>query len=705
MTNLLLVGNPNTGKTTFFNTITKSDEHVGNWHGVTVEGKSKKFKYNSQEFMMTDLPGTYSLTTLSFEEQVTVDSLLENQNDIVINICDINNLEKNLYLCLQLVEAKRKFVLFINDTNTKKCHSSVNVKKLSQIFGVPVVVGNAQKKECKSLLNQIQDKESSLKVDYLDDLNIKEIAQNISSECESAGLDKTWCAIKLCENDDKIEKKLKISPQKHKIIESIKPKFSCSQVAKNRYKKIKQILHDCKYTKTIPKTRLGWFDKIATHKVGGVVLFLALMFGVFYLTFFSLGQWLGDCVCGLVDLSLGKLLTKLCEDCPLWVKEFALVGVLGGLETLLSFLPQIVLLFLFLSLLEETGYMSRVAFLFDDIFSKLGLSGKSAYTLIMGFGCATSAILTARNMEDKNSQIKTALLAPFMSCSAKLPIYLVLGSVFFGASNIFVVFFLYLFGIVVSILVALILEAKPLKSNRQSFILEFPNYRFPRFKKILKLVCKNFGSFITRVGGVLFFVNIIVWFLQSFSFSFGYVPTDGGKSMLETLGMILAPIFKPLGFGDWGAVSALIAGVVAKEVIVSSIAIFNGVGNGEDVTSQTLSRTLLDPLSPVHFTPASCFSFLVFCLLYCPCISSMVVLKKEVGRKWMWCALAIQFVSAYVFAFVFHTIFLVFTKVAKWKIITAVCVFLIIVSFVVVIFKTKKKKCSTCCLDCNHCNK
>lgn len=175
--------------------------------------------------------------------------------------------------------------------------------------------------------------------------------------------------------------------------------------------------------------------------------------------------------------------------------------------------------------------------------------------------------------------------------------------------------------------------------------------------------------------------------------------------MLETLGMILAPIFKPLGFGDWGAVSALLAGVVAKEVIVSSIAIFNGVGNGEDVTSQTLSRTLLDPLSPVHFTPASCFSFLVFCLLYCPCISSMVVLKKEVGRKWMWRALAIQFVSAYVFAFVFHTIFLVFTKVAKWKIITAVCVLLIIVSFVVVIFKTKKKKCSTCCLDCNHCNK
>ena len=293
-------------------------------------------------------------------------------------------------------------------------------------------------------------------------------------------------------------------------------------------------------------------------------------------------------------------------------------------------------------------------------------------------------------MEDENSQIKTALLAPFMSCSAKLPIYLVLGAAFFGAKNIFVVFILYLIGIFVSVLVALLLEAKPLKSKRQSFILEFPDYRVPSLKKILKLVWKNFASFVTRVGGVLVFVNIIVWFLQSFSFSFHYVPTDGGRSILESLGKVLAPVFIPLGFGNWGAVSALLAGVVAKEVVVSSIAIFNGMSGAS--SNQTISMTLLDPLSPVHFTPASCFSFLVFCLLYCPCLSSMVVLKKEVGRKWMWLALVIQLVSAYVFAFVFYTLFLVFTKVAKWKIITVACVILIAISFVVVLVKSKKKK-------------
>ena len=459
----------------------------------------------------------------------------------------------------------------------------------------------------------------------------------------------------------------------------------------------------CDYKKTTSNSRLGWFDKIATNKVAGVLLFFAFMFGVFYLTFFSLGAWLGDLVCKLLDLSLGNALTKLCADCPLWVKDFALVGVLGGLETLLSFLPQIVLLFLFLSILEETGYMSRVAFLFDDIFSKLGLSGKSAYTLIMGFGCATSAIFTARNMEDKNSQIKTALLAPFMSCSAKLPIYLVLGAAFFGAKNIFVVFILYLIGIFVSVLVALLLEAKPLKSKRQSFILEFPDYRVPSLKKILKLVWKNFASFISRVGGVLVFVNIIVWFLQSFSFSFHYVPTDGGRSILESLGKILAPVFIPLGFGSWGAVSALLAGVVAKEVVVSSIAIFNGMGGAN--SNQTISRTLIDPLSPVHFTPASCFSFLVFCLLYCPCLSSMVVLKKEVGRKWMWLALVIQLVSAYVFAFVFYTLFLVFTKVAKWKIITVTCIICILISFVIVFVKNKKKRCCVGCENCSNCCK
>lgn len=703
MKNLLLVGNPNTGKTTFFNTITKSDEHVGNWHGVTVDGKSKKFRFNSKEYVMTDLPGTYSLTTLSFEEQVTVDALLENKEDVVVNICDINNLERNLYLVLQLVEAKRKFVLFVNDTNTKKCYASFDIKKLSNILGVPVVVGNAQKKECKNLLNQIEDQESTLKIDYLEGLNIEKIEKQITKECLVAGLDSKWCAIKLCENDEKIAKKLQISREKQQIIENLKPKFSCSQVARGRFQKVKQILKECDYKKTTSNSRLGWFDKIATNKLAGVLLFFAFMLGVFYLTFFSLGAWLGDLVCKLLDLSLGNALTKLCADCPLWVKDFALVGVLGGLETLLSFLPQIVLLFLFLSILEETGYMSRVAFLFDDIFSKLGLSGKSAYTLIMGFGCATSAIFTARNMEDKNSQIKTALLAPFMSCSAKLPIYLVLGAAFFGAKNIFVVFILYLIGIFVSVLVALLLEAKPLKSKRQSFILEFPDYRVPSLKKILKLVWKNFASFISRVGGVLVFVNIIVWFLQSFSFSFQYVPTDGGRSILESLGKILAPVFIPLGFGNWGAVSALLAGVVAKEVVVSSIAIFNGMSGAS--SNQTISMTLLDPLSPVHFTPASCFSFLVFCLLYCPCLSSMVVLKKEIGRKWMWLALVIQLVSAYVFAFVFYTLFLVFTKVAKWKIITVACVILIAISFVVVLVKSKKKKCSACCENCSGCGK
>ncbi len=696
---MLLVGNPNTGKTTLFNTLTKSDEHVGNWHGVTVEGKTKKFKYNQKEYMLTDLPGTYSLTSLSFEEQVAIDSLIENEDDVVINICDLNNLEKNLYLTLQLVEAKRKFVLFVNDTNTKRIKSSFNTEKLSKILGVKVVVGNAQKSACKKILEDLDDQKSTFKVDYFEGLDFAEIEKLIKPECDKLNLDSRFCAIKLFENDKKIEKKLQFDEKKLKLIQKLKPIQSCSMIAKSRHKKIKEILKCCDYNKSVTKNALGWFDKIATHRVFGVLFFIALMAGVFYITFFSLGNFLGEQVEFVIENSLGRLARSISSSSPEWVQEMLSIGVVGGIKSLFAFLPQIVLLFLFLSILEETGYMSRVAFLFDDIFSKLGLSGKSAYTLIMGFGCSTSAIITARNMEDKNSQIKTALLAPYMSCSAKLPIYLAIGSAFFPKTNILVVLAMYLLGIVVSIILASLLQKKVLKSDRQSLVLEFPDYKIPGVKKIGKVVLKNVFSFVARVGGVLLFVNVVVWFLQSFSFSFEYVKGSSTSSILESLGYALAPIFKPLGFGSWGAVSALLAGVIAKEVVVSSIAIFNGVEQGG------VGASLLNPASPVFFTPASAISFLVFCLLYCPCISSCVVLKKEVGRKWMWISIGMQLVVAYIASFVVYTLILLFTSTPLWIGVTAACVSLIILSFVVVLFSKKKncsKNCSKCSLSCKE---
>ena len=689
--NILLIGNPNTGKTTLFNTLTKSDEHVGNWHGVTVDKKNKLFKLNGDKKVLTDLPGLYSLTSLSFEEQVSIDELISNPDSLIVNICDLNNLEQNLYLTLQLKEMGRNFVLLLNNTNSKKMYSSIDIKKLSSELGVKVVEVNAQNKSAKTKLEKVFNDEADIKnLDYFEGLPIERIEQIIKDDCKKINANSYFCAIKLLENDEKIEKLLNIDPQKKKLIEKLKPTHSCSEVARCRHNYIKNLLKKCVYKKTKLNNGLSVFDKIATHKVWGVVLFLLVMFVAFYLTFFSLGAKLSDLIVKGVDLTLGRAVIKLTQGCQMWVKELFSVGVVGGISALLGFLPQIVLLFLFLGIMEETGYMSRIAFLFDDIFSKLGLSGKSAYTLMMGFGCSTSAIMTARNMESKNSKIKTALLAPYMSCSAKLPIYLLIGGAFFRNYNIFVVFFLYLTGVLISVIIALILSKTSLKSENQSFLLEFPALKAPSAKKILKQVWKNFYQFLVRVGSLLIFVNVIVWVVQSFSFKFSYVDVTGEKSMLETLGGILSPIFYPLGFSGWGPVAALLSGIIAKEVVVSSISIFNGA------SESTIGASLTNPASAVFFTPASCMSFLVFCLLYIPCASSIAVLRKEVGRKWTFLACIIQFVTAYICAFIVYTIFLVFLKVEKWKILTFVSLAIIVISFIVVFLKRKKKGCLSC---------
>ena len=362
---------------------------------------------------------------------------------------------------------------------------------------------------------------------------------------------------------------------------------------------------------------------------------------------------------------------------------------------MLTFLPQVALLFFFLSLLEDSGYLSRVAFVFEDILSKVGLSGKSVYTLLMGFGCSTSAVLTARNMEDKNSKIKTALLTPYMSCSAKFPIYSVLGGAFFGAKNIFVIIGLYFLGVAVAILMSYILEKTFLKSKEQSFILEFPPYRVMSLKRTFSVLWKNVKEFLLRVGSLIIAMNVIVWVLSNFSFTFSYVEVNGGVSMLETLGKILSPIFIPLGFKSWGLVSALIAGLVAKEVIVSSIALFNGV---QESSLGNLAASIKNSASPVYFASgASALSYLVFCLLYFPCLATMSVLSKEIGKKWTFIGIGIEFLVAYILSFIVYRIALGFQTFGGLKT-TIFCLSLlaIILSFVYVYKKITKKQCAGC---------
>lgn len=666
---ILLVGNPNTGKTTLFNSLTKSNEHVGNWHGVTVSEKEKPFFVAEKKFVLVDLPGLYSLTPLSYEEEVASKYIFENSSCPIINICDINNLKRNLFLTLQLKEVSSEIILFVNTFQ--------NIKNN------------------KTLKEKIKQAESALKK-----LDIKFFIGNAENKKDIQKFKKLLLNLKLNTNNQikKIENKYKKENNLNFLKEN-----------KETFLKINSLFNlEIKEERAYGNSKL---DKILLNKYLALPIFFGILFLVFYLTFFSLGAALSDLLRELIQNVIGgQIVSWLRSVCSVaWVVDLVETGIIGGVGSILSFLPQVILLFFFLSLIEDSGYLARVAFLFEDIFAKVGLSGKSVYSLLMGFGCSTTAALTARNMEDKNAKIKTAILTPYMSCSAKLPIYAVIGGAFFGASNVLIIFGLYMLGVVVAILLSLFLEQKVLKSKAQSFILEFPAYRIPSPKRTLKILWENVKLFLIRIGTVIFSLNLIVWLLQSFSFGFKFVPTEGGTSMLKAIGTVIAPIFIPLGFGNWGAASALIAGLAAKEIIVSSIAMFNGVDVlGDSMKSQTM-RSITSPLSVVFFTPASSLSFMVFCLLYSPCLATISVFKKEIGGKWTAISVALQFAIAYILALLTYNIYRLVEGIGA---VNSIFIFfgigLILVCLFYLYLKLKKRNFCSYCKDkssCKNCRK
>lgn len=635
---ILLVGNPNTGKTTLFNSITKSDEKTGNWHGVTVEEKSKDFSFCDKKYSLVDLPGIYSLDGFSMEEEVAIEYLKKHKDKKVINICDINNLERNLYLTLCLLEEGFDVVLAINSTLNKNIRK-LSCEKLSKLLGIDVVLVNAKNGEGK-----------------------KELLQKASQKREA----------KHCR----------------------KRSGSVEDIAGERYEEIENILKNCsEKTKEIyGKSRL---DKVLLSRFFSPIIFLAIMGAIFYLTFFLIGKPLSNLLNNLL-LVASKPIKNLFINAfgkNFWATYLFDEAIIGGIGTVLSFLPQVVLLFFFLSLLEESGYISRVAFIFDDLLGKVGLSGKSIYSLLLGFGCTGTAILTTKNLENKTSRIKTALVTPFLSCSARLPIFLAIASVFFGECSIFVVISLYVFGIIIALLSSLILNKTLLKSKESSFILEFPPYRMISLKTSLKVLFKNTKSFIFRIGGLLVALNVIVWVLSNFSVTFSFVKFEG-ESILETFARLIAPIFSPLGFSSWGLIVALLVGIVAKEGVVSTIMLFASGG---------LANAFMSPTSEIFFASQSgVVSYLVFCLLYVPCISTIAIMHKELGGKWTTFGVAMQLVIAY---FVSMLVYL-FGRGVSYFGITKVVLFLtilfvIFISIFAVVSFLKKKKCSHC-EQCNN---
>lgn len=664
-TKFLLVGNPNTGKTTLFNSLTKSNEHVGNWHGVTVSEKEKVFDVEGKECVLVDLPGLYSLTPLSFEEEVASEYIFGNSSCPVINICDINNLRRNLFLTLQLKKIANDFLLFVNTFKSSKKDKVLKEKideaeKVLKKLGVKFFIGDASNKK-----------------------DIKRFKIQLS---KTAFEEKSVGAVKN---------------------EFSKNREDFLEVNGKAFKEISKLFEDKIETKKVYGT--SKLDKILLNKYLALPVFFCILFLIFYLTFFSLGACLSNLMRELIQDVIGSKIVGLVKGATnvAWVIDLVETGIIGGVGSVLAFLPQVILLFFFLSLIEDSGYLARVAFLFEDIFSKVGLSGKSVYTLLMGFGCSTTAALTARNMEDKNAKIKTALLTPYMSCSAKLPIYAVIGGAFFGASNIFIIFGLYMLGVLVAVLLSSVLEQKVLKSKSQSFILEFPAYRIPSMKRVFNILWENVKLFLIRIGTIIFALNIVVWVLQSFSFTFKFVQTDGGTSMLASIGSFLAPVFVPLGFGNWGAVSALVAGLVAKEVIVSSIAMFNGVNvSGDSLKSQTM-RSILDPLAVVSFTPASALSFMIFCLLYSPCLATISVFKKEIGTKWTVISIVVQLIIAYLISFFVFNLYKLIELIGVGNgIAVLIAIVAISISVIALIGRLKKKrKCNGCCGNCEKCQK
>lgn len=677
MKEILLVGNPNSGKTTLFNSLTRSNEHIGNWHGVTVENKEKSFSIDGEKYVLVDTPGIYSLCPLSFEEEVAVKTIFEKSDQKILNICDKNNLQRNLYLTLCLVEKGCDVVLAINEID-KKTIFNVDCKKLSKMLGIDVVLINAEKKiGLDKLKKSLQKKTTPPKPKYLSALHGNFVGYDL---------------VKAYERDEKYFKNADFSSIENDSVQVI---------SKLRYDFIDQILTTCA-KRTSDVYGKSKFDKILLNKWLAFPVFLAIMSLIFYLTFFSLGSFLSDALQNLLSLVTKPILSFLkAKFASSWLYDLFDVAIFGGVATVLSFLPQVVLLFFFLSILEDSGYMSRIAFIFEDILGKIGLSGKSVYTLLMGFGCSTSAIMTCRNMDDKNAKTKTAILCPYMSCSAKIPIYTVIGGAFFGAKNLWCIIGLYFLGVVVALCISKILDTFVLKSKSQSFILEFPPYRVSSFKRIAKLLWKNIKTFLIKVGTVMISMNIIVWVLSSFSFKFEYVANAEGVSMLENIGRFLAPIFKPLGFGNWAIVASLLAGLVAKEVVVSSIAMFNGI---DASATKLISSSLLLESSVIFFaTKASVISFLTFCLLYTPCIASVSMLLQEIGKKWTILSIIIQLLTAYLVTFVIYNVSFAFEIFGFFRVLFVLLAIVFVVAAVLILFKKFKNR--TICAHCESCQK
>lgn len=661
---IALLGNPNSGKTTLFNQLTGSNQHVGNFPGVTVEKKEGAIR-GQKNMTLVDLPGIYSLSPYTAEEVVTRDFLLVNKPEAVINIVDATNIERNLYLTLQLMEVGVPVVVALNMMDeVRQNGDSIDVPLLSQNLGLPIVPISAAKNEgCEELVQRTieaaQQKDRPRGLDLCQGevhRAVHSIAHIIEKEVKDAGLPSRYAATKVVEGDPITLSKLNLTDSEKEIIDNIVREMETNlgtdreaALADMRYDFIANACKDAvkKNGNARELQRSIQIDRVLTHKYFGIPIFLCVMLLTFFLTFNVIGavlsDWLSlgiDGLTGLLDQALANLGINAA------VHSLLIDGVCVGVGSVLSFLPTIVTLFFFLSILEDSGYMARVAFVMDKLLRKIGLSGRSFVPMLIGFGCSVPAIMATRTLASERDRRMTILLTPFMSCSAKLPIYATFTAAFFPNAAPLVMIGLYVGGMVVGVLYGLLLKHTIFKGKPVPFVMELPAYRLPSAKSVVIHMWEKAKDFLVKAFTIIFMASIVIWVLQSFDTRLMMV-SDSSDSMLAGIGRFIAPVFAPLGFGNWISSTALLTGLSAKEAVVSTLAVLTNVPDTAQLS------TVLGSL----FTPLSAVSFLTFTLLYMPCFAAVAAVKRELGSaRYAALAMFAQCCVAWIVAFLVYQI-------------------------------------------------
>lgn len=686
MREILLIGNPNVGKSTLFNRLTKSSEHTGNFHGVTVEEKSKIVKSKDDEYKFIDLPGIYSFSVFSNEEQVSKEKILSKNVERIV-IVDANTIRRNLYLALELNELDLDYKIVVNNYDYfSKKGNKLDVEKLSANLEKTIKICNAKKVKFKDFENEFLQK------------NLKNIEKNKEIMQKNAKYLENF--VKIVKNKTNLDENViikafngvyeNLNENDIKFIQNLLP-----DIIKARYDYIDILLNQVLILNENYVYGVSKFDKVLLNPAVMSIGFILTFFLSIYLIFFLVGPWLSDLLIALVNLIIVNpfmnFLYSITDN--IWLIEFFNGGVFSSVITLLSFLPQVVLLYVFLTILEDSGLIARMCFVFDDFLSKLGLNGKSIYIILLGLGCNTMATTATKNLNGKNLRTKSAILNPYISCMARLPIFVIIATAFFASRAYFVVVGLYLLGLVVALTLAKILNKTILPTEAGELLLEFPPLRHIDVSHVATAVKTNTIDFAKRIFGVVISVGIIIWILTHTATNFVFTQ-DITNSILYLISSKISFVFAPIGLNSPAIICALVVGVMAKELIVSIFSISNATSTvPELILSLTVSSSV------IHFSTASAISFLVFTLLYAPCMSTIAVIKKECGSFMMWFSLISSFVIAYMLSFIVYT----FLTYGILRVVFALLVIsIIMISIIFIIKKIKDKKCLLCNKNCTR---